>query len=406
MHRVILFSTACIFVTIASFFQVLPIATSEFIQKTQSLTISHIAILSSFFFISYGILQIPCGIILDKFGVRLILPISLFIATLCCILYWLNITPLTLGISRALLGLGSAVSYIAAIYIAIQFFPIKYLPLLIGILESISTIGDILATKLYKIYLNTVGWNNSNATITFICALLCLISSILSLKKQAYNSTYRSNNKTASQIFSEIINTFKNNTFLGVIIYSFFTWLYMMSFAGYWGKSYFMHTHNLSELESLSIIQYFWIGFLVASLIVGPISAKLNTKRPIILLLSFMGTIMFLVMGLPILFNYYTLISMAIIIGISASGIVIAFAMIADIIPQSSHGTAMGINNTAMILGAAIGQSLFGYILLHYDLGKYFSINIDTHYYTALLIFPISAIFALIGIALSTKGLK
>ena len=405
--RILLFSVACIFVTLASFLQVLPVTTSGYISNTQGLSSEQIASLSALLFVSYAILQIPCGILLDKYGVRWLLPISIFITIIGCVLYWLNIDTLSLGGSRLILGIGCAISYIAAIYIAIQFFPLRYLALLIGLLEAVSTIGDLLATRAYGMYLIFHGWNIAHLTVILVTVILFIISLFISQNKKLFGNLQTSfSNKSIKVIFIELKVILSNKAFLSIAAYSFFTWLYLMAFAGYWGRSYFMNMHNFTELESLKLLEYFWIGFLVSSIVVGPLSSKLEIKRPIIVTLAFLGLATLLIMAIPVLFNYTGLVIVALLTGISASGMVIAFAMISEVIPKKIQGTAMGANNTAMIAGAAFGQVLFGYFLVNYNIGNHIEIQINPEYYTALLILPASAMLAFVFIAIGTRKMS
>ena len=168
----------------------------------------------------------------------------------------------------------------------------------------------------------------------------------------------------------------------------------------------FMNMHNFTELESLKLLEYFWIGFLVSSIVVGPLSSKLEIKRPIIVTLAFLGLATLLIMAIPVLFNYTGLVIVALLTGISASGMVIAFAMISEVIPKKIQGTAMGANNTAMIAGAAFGQVLFGYFLVNYNIGNHIEIQINPEYYTALLILPASAMLAFVFIAIGTRKMS
>jgi MFS family permease len=102
----------------------------------------------------------------------------------------------------------------------------------------------------------------------------------------------------------------------------------------------------------------------------------------------------------------WSIIIIALLTGISASGMVIAFAMVSEIIPKKMQGTAMGVNNTSMIAGAAFGQVLFGYFLVNYNIGNHIKIQINPEYYTALLILPASAMIAFIFIVFGTRKMS
>ena len=99
-----LYILAMLFASLAIFFQVLPITTSEHFEVKLGLSASNVVNLTSLYFITYAIMQIPSGILFDKYGLKFVLPVSLAIMTGGCILFWTSSNGFLLGLSRLIIG--------------------------------------------------------------------------------------------------------------------------------------------------------------------------------------------------------------------------------------------------------------------------------------------------------------
>ena len=79
-----LFCLAIVFAALSIFFQMLPLNTADHFQESLGIPINQVINLTSLYFITYAIMQVPGGILLDKFGLKYVLPFAIFITTIGC----------------------------------------------------------------------------------------------------------------------------------------------------------------------------------------------------------------------------------------------------------------------------------------------------------------------------------
>jgi MFS family permease len=393
-----LYILALLFASLAFFFQVVPINTSDYFEANLGISQSQVVNLTSLYFISYAALQIPGGIFFDKFGLKMVLPISIAITTLGTLLYFSSLTPFMLGFSRFITGIGCAVGYISAIYIAIKFLPAKWLSLLIGVLESFTGCGSVIAAQPFKVLINHYGFHVSAYIVIGFCLFLLLSSLVLvrNIKSEQKTET------TIVESFKSAFKLFKKKRLICVFIYSFTTWLVIMSFAGYWLKNYLIHVHEYSEVQALDLIQVYWASFMIASLLVSIMIKDIASAKIFVCLLAGLGLITYFLMAIPIIFSYHGVLIVVICGGISASGVIVAFSLVPKLAPPELSGSVVAMNNTFIVLGGFVGQVIFGYVLENFDIANVFVNynfgNLETHYYTALLIYPLFTLIAFIAI--------
>ncbi len=388
----VLFATLCIFL------QILPIETSRHFQTILAVNSAQFVNYSSLFFILYALMQIPGGMLFDKYGVKYVLPISLFITIIGIALYWYSSSLLMIGISRLITGLGCSVAYIGAAYIATLFFPSRVLPIMIAIIEAVSTAGSFIATSPLKWLIDTFGWNNAGV-ISILYVVSLFIGALLTVKMLPKIGKNKSTPSISlAEIFSNILEMLRNRKIILIMLYSFCTWMIIMSFAGYWLKDYLVEVHNFSYSKALNFVNLYWGSFLVASLVVGSITH--NTVNAVItmLILSICGFSAYTFMGYPVLLNDSYIMLVMVLGGISASGVIIAFSIIPTLVPKKYACSAISLNNMCVVLGGYVGQILFGVLLKFSNVGNYI-INDSApnlHYYSAVLIYLVAAFIGLI----------
>lgn len=75
-QKLIIFIIASLFAGLSIFLQVVPMSMYPHIKSVFHISSSDFADLTALYFISYALLQIPIGILLDKYGVQKLLPIG------------------------------------------------------------------------------------------------------------------------------------------------------------------------------------------------------------------------------------------------------------------------------------------------------------------------------------------
>jgi hypothetical protein len=123
----------------------------------------------------------------------------------------------------------------------------------------------------------------------------------------------------------------------------------------------------------------------------------------------YIGIISSLAMCIPVLFNYYGSLIWCIFSGISASGIVLAFALIPYYTDYHIVGLSIALNNTFLVMGGFCAQVMFGLIVnskVNYIIGLNLNENMDINYYYGLVFLLILNSIALCSVIFSSLNIK
>lgn len=137
-----------------------------------------LGLLTSAYFFGFAAMQLPLGMLLDRFGPRYVQAGLLSIAALGAYIFSVAEQLETLTVARALIGLGVAGALMSAFMGFVHWFPARHLALANGIYMMFGGLGALLATGPVEAYLTLAPWRDlfrMLAVITLTVAGVILI---------------------------------------------------------------------------------------------------------------------------------------------------------------------------------------------------------------------------------------
>ncbi len=113
----------------------------------------------------YALMQIPTGLLVDRFGPRRVLTAAAFLMGTGQVLFAIaDSYPLGLA-SRAVLGIGDAMTWVSLLRLAAAHFPARRFPIIVSLSAALGGAGNLAATVPLTLLLGGAGW-----TWTFLVA--------------------------------------------------------------------------------------------------------------------------------------------------------------------------------------------------------------------------------------------
>ena len=112
------------------------------------LTAADLGLLTSVYFLLFAAVQLPCGVLLDRYGPRFIDSALLLVAAAGSLLFAIADGVATLLVGRALIGLGVAVGLMAGLKAIVLWFPPERVALANGAYIMLGALGALSAAAL------------------------------------------------------------------------------------------------------------------------------------------------------------------------------------------------------------------------------------------------------------------
>lgn len=128
------------------------------LTRELALSAADLGLLTSTFYITFALVQLPFGVLLDRYGSRRVHATLLLVAALGCVLHATGEGFLQLAIGRGLMGIGVAVGLMSAAKAFTQWFPLARVPLAINAIMAFGGLGAVVAAGPVGWSLDYVSW--------------------------------------------------------------------------------------------------------------------------------------------------------------------------------------------------------------------------------------------------------
>ncbi|MGE5552556.1 MAG: MFS transporter [Betaproteobacteria bacterium] len=349
---------------LAYFHRVSPAVLAQDLQRDFGINATALGWLSSMYFYLYGALQIPVGLLVDRYGARRVVTATTMLSFAGAVLFELAPDFTVAAIARALVGAGVAGIYIPALKTFSGWAGPQEFATVTGIMMAIGNLGALVATSPLAFFAGHVGWRMTFLVIgllSFGLAVLCW-KVVKDSEDPCRVKGGRRGRETASLFDWQV---FRNEQVLLLGVALLGKYGPLMAFMGLWGGLYLSETYGMSRVTAGNFLMFISIGYALGSPLFGHLSDRvLKGRRP--LLLS--GTLVFVGTWLPFIFGWKlapaVLGAILLLMGITGGGTgTVTFSMGKESVPASHAGTALSVINALAFLAVTVFQPLTGWLI-------------------------------------------
>jgi MFS family permease len=136
---------------------------------------TELGLLTSAYFLTFALLQLPLGVLLDRYGPRRVQSVLMLVAAAGALLFATGHSLTVLMLGRAMIGAGVAAAFMAGLKAVVLWFPKERVALVNGWFVMIGALGALTATTPAAFVLQWTGWRGMFellAAATAISAML------------------------------------------------------------------------------------------------------------------------------------------------------------------------------------------------------------------------------------------
>jgi len=308
--------------------------------------------LSAFYFYAYSGLQVPVGLLLDRFGPRRLMSCAALVVAAGALTFAWAQTVTGAYAGRLLIGAGCAFSWAGTLFIVNRWFPSRF-ALLAGTSQMVAMLGAMAGQAPLAVLVQRDGWRETTE-------LLALLGVALGI---ALYLVVRDGARPREEYVASGGGVTRNPqtwlcAFFGLAMVA-----PMLAFGALWGVPYLMTAYELGRAEAGGIASMVFLGNGVGSILIGAWSDRMARRKPPMLAGSALCACTtlgyLLVPGLPT----GVLTALIFLSGAGGAAMVIAIATALEHNPQRHSGLTVGIINMAVTSAGALLQPLIGWLL-------------------------------------------
>lgn len=316
---------------------------------------------TTLFFAVYGMMQLPVGLIVNKIGLKK----ALLMAMVSCGIgaigfsyaggFWFAL------IYRMIMGFGASFGFICVLVSIHQWMPVRFNAVFIGISQFIGTLGPMVAAGPVDALTTALGlsWRGIFFGL-FLAAVLMVVLVLFVVENKTYEEgQYRVLHRPLPTIvlFRALIKRIRP---WYIAIFSAFIYFPIEYLSGNEGRA-FLSLKGFNFTYASFMLTVAWLGYALANPLVGAISDIMKRRLPMMRITAFLGVITLsgILYGQSEIFLFLCFFGL----GISASGITIGYATIAEQFQSRFVPIAFGLNNAVITFFVALNAPLIAFVL-------------------------------------------
>lgn len=322
--------------------------------------------LSAFYFFSYVAMQVPTGILADRWGPRRLLTAGALVAAAGTLLFALAPGLALASAGRLLVGGSVAVAFVGMLKLAAHWFAPRQFALASGMALCVGVAGAVFAGAPLRVMVDRFGWRPvmaASALVTLVLAAVIWGMVRDDPTERGHQSHFASaEGHEARSVLGGLAEVLRyRNTWLLALVPGGITGT-LLAFAGLWGVPYLTAAYGLSTAEAAGATSMLMVAWALGGPAFGALSDRLGRRKPLYavgLAVVTAGWAAALFLTLP----YALLVAVLLVVGFFSACQMPGFAFAKESVPRPLAGTVSGVVNTGVMVGPMILQPSVGWVL-------------------------------------------
>lgn len=322
--------------------------------------------LSAFYFYAYVAMQIPTGVMADRWGPRRVLAAGAGVAAIGSLLFAFAPDFGWAGVGRLLVGASVAVAFVSTLKLASHWFPPQKYALASGMALFFGVVGGVMAGVPLRLLVESFGWRGVIGSAGAFAALLCVAAWWL-VRDDPVQRGYASYHQGGHQahhgsILAGLLETLSyRNIWLLMLAPIGFSGA-VLTFAGLWGVPWLKQVHGLNPKSAAAVTSVLLVAWALGGPLLGSWSQRLGRRKPLYIvsgIVALAGWAGVIYLEPPL----WLMVVLLAITGFASGNIIIGFAWAKESLPMRLMGTASGVVNMGPLLGGVFLQPGVGWML-------------------------------------------
>ena len=339
---------------------------APYLSNDLNLNAEQLGLITSAYFLTFGLFQLPLGVLLDKFGARRVQSILFLVAAAGAILFSLGSDVWSLLIGRGLIGLGVSGALMGAFKAFADWYPKDRLPLLIGVFMSAGGMGAIVASTPLEMALQITDWRGVYLFIGIVTIFVGVLIFFIVPEKQENNY-----NEKALPVLKVLKHIYTSYAFWRIGPLSGIAGGTGLAILGLWAGPWLSDIGKFNKNEIANILFISTIMMTIGTTSLGIITDYLRKFN--ISPVGVMGGALFIFI-IPLTIITFGIMPKAIwpwvILSITSLAATLAYAGLSHHFPTSYAARASTAINLICFLMAFIAQYAIGFIMQLVEPGK------------------------------------
>lgn len=339
-----------------------------------------VAALSSIYYYTYALMQVPAGALADTLGSRRVMSGGMLIGAVGWFIFASSRSLAIASAARLLSGFGLAGIFLGLLKSISVWFPASRYGTLTGISTFFGNLGVATAMFPFVILVGAIGWRGSSYAVSGATLIIAILIWIFVRDDSPHRSRSGGHHKghTMEIILKGTGEIIRSKGSWQPLIGFMLVFGGLMTFTGLWGAPFMMQVHGITQSTAGSFLVVSTAGGATAAVLIGWLTDRSGRPKLLFCILACLQAASWLMllytMRIAGTAAAKAIIAAAMLLmGVSNSSFLPAFVIIRKMNRVEVSSLAQGLNNASGFVGAITIQALVSGVMDKLWKGAYFS---------------------------------
>lgn len=322
---------------------------------------TEVGMVASSFLYTYTLMQLPAGLLVDRFGARQVLSISALLTVLGCVWFASASSYAGLILARLFLGFSTCPVIPSAFSLIAGWFPAARYTAMVGFTEMFALMGGAGGEGFMAHFVELYGWRATSVGLAVVSLLFFIL--IFTIVRD-HPMGFRSGGNQGRAFIKKAVNLLLKKDIWLAGVFAGFNFAVLVGFGGLWAVP-FLQTLYQTHLEAAAFASaMIFIGAGIGAPLVGYLGDSRRHRFAWLFLFTIMNLLLFVAIvylpGIP----YQVMLLLLFMCGFCSANFLVSYTIVREQVGEKDNAAAAGLANMILVaIGAPLFQPLVGFLL-------------------------------------------
>ncbi len=315
-------------------------------------------------FLGIALAQIPTGILLDRFGARITIPVMQMLAVVGALMFAAADSFVALFIARIVIGIGFASAFMGGLVVAVRWFPRDRFTLITALfLAGSSGAGNLLAATPMAAAAAWVGWRWTFVLVAVLTFVAAVITYLIVRDAPPGHRWHARKPESLAAVLAGLGQVLRTPRLPSVIAMAMVGYPTLFTILGAWGGPYLHAVHGLDGIGRGNVLSVMAVSVVAGLLLYGALDRYLDTRKGLVVGGALAVVVMLCTLAFGPGLALWQVTTLFALLGVLGSYYVANIALGRSLFADHMVGRGITVVNLGNFIGVAVMQVVTGLIV-------------------------------------------
>ncbi len=359
----VIYAVLCAGLVASQFFRVSNAVIAPELMEELAIGTETMGVVNGTYFLAFAAMQIPAGMLLDRYGARRMVPGLFLLAVAGSVLYAAAQSGPELIAGRALIGIGCALGLMGPMVVIARWFEPERYARLISLLFTVGGLGSLMASTPLAAVSEAIGWRGAFYLMAALTGVIAVLIYLIVRDAPPGSSQEEPRRETMGEMWRGLREVLALRDMWWICAVQFVSYGTMLTIVGLWAGPYLNDVHGLRGVDRGNALLGLNILLFAAVMLFSQTERWLDSRKKAVMGGGCAAVSVLLVLAFLSGPGLWTALVLLALFTMASAFFMLIHAHARAILPDRLIGRGLTLQNLSVMLGVFVIQALTGVIV-------------------------------------------